>query len=422
MSLSPLPLGYCTNVHPATTTAEVNFGLHQFSGPVSRKLGQPMAAGLWLAKTVIDELQANPTSLAQLQQTLEAEHLVCYSLNAFPYGNFHGSRVKEQVYLPDWSAASRVEYTLACAEVLAQLLPPHISEGSISTVPLGFANTTYAPAAIPQAVTFAAAIPNVLEVARRLKELESRTGKSIRLAIEPEPCCVLETTPQAIEFFDLLFNSAADQGVLETTRQTIGLCYDVCHQAVEFEEISPSIAALDQRGIRINKLHITCALHLDHPADNPAARQYLASFAEPRYLHQTIARTATANGSDITLGASPRVIRHVDLSHDFAMNPPQTFLEADAWRIHFHVPVNKEHVGPLSTTRPQLEEAIAAVATLSYAPHLEVETYTWPVLPDSAPPSSGKSDLVAGLTAEMKSTQLLLSSRTCLESSTQSPN
>lgn len=395
MSLSTLPLSYCTNVHPGLTVVAIRKGLREFTAPARDRVGEAVAAGLWLAAPVIQELQANPLLVQELKSDLRELGLSCYTLNAFPYGNFHSERVKEQVYLPDWTSGERFDYTVSCAQVLAQMLREG-AEGSISTVPLGFKELVTVPNFQKQC------IEKLLQLAGRLDELHDETGRVIRLAIEPEPRCVLETTAETIEFFRELFRVADQQGLLDIAQRHLGVCYDICHQAVEFENISNSIEALRQAEIRINKVHITCALHLTDPASNAAAREYLAQYVEPRYLHQTFARVNAGE-----------TVYETDLTRELCLDPPQEFLNAEAWRIHFHVPVNAESVGPLRTTRPELQEALKAVAGLDYAPHLEVETYTWGVFPQGEQP-----DLVAGLALELAATlQELASIRSATSSS-----
>ncbi|MBM80966.1 MAG: hypothetical protein CMJ78_10290 [Planctomycetaceae bacterium] len=386
MSISSLPLSYCTNVHAAQTVAAVINGLDQYTVKVQERLGQPVATGLWLARSVASELLAADDSLKQFADELRSRELICYTLNTFPYGDFHSERVKETVYIPGWSEPSRSEYTLDSAKILSELLPDG-TEGSLSTVPLGFKEREY-PADFDSQC-----IESLISLAVDLDELHSDTGKMIRLAIEPEPICVLETTDETIQFFNRLRSRAADSGTLEQVNRHIGVCYDVCHQSVEFEDVAASIESLRQAEIRINKLHITCAIDLEDPANNAEARDALATFVESRYLHQTFGRRPDGT-----------TIRVVDLDQDLALSPPPEFLECDRWRIHFHVPVNAESLGPLNTTRPDLKRALAAVAALDYAPHLEVETYTWGVLP------SQQVDLVEGLTNEMRATHELLSS------------
>lgn len=402
MTISTLPLSYCTNVHPGMTVDEVVSGLNRYTSEVKRVWNQPLAAGLWLAKPVIDELTADPTQLEQLQNCLSDNNLVCHTLNAFPYGNFHSERVKENVYIPTWTAPERLEYTSACARVLASLMPEGC-EGSISTVPLGFKDQKSAESHSQLASSDTTSLccsqefvdsccQQIIELAVSLDELHDDTGKMIRLAIEPEPLCVLETTPETIRFFNILHQRATDAGQLDIVKQHIGVCYDVCHQSVEFEDVAQSIQDLEQAGIRIVKVHITCAIELDDPKSNHDGRQALANYVEPRYLHQTTAKTDTGN-----------VLRVLDLSETLALEPTQEMLNVKKWRIHFHVPVDAESIGPLSTTRADLKLALKSVAKLSYAPHLEVETYTWNVLPGQAEVS-----LVDGLVAELAATQLLL--------------
>jgi len=385
MTFSTLPLSYCTNVHPGLSVEEVCQGLVEYAGPIQRKLQKPLAAGLWLAQPVIEELQADTTKLGQLKQTLAEQNLICYTLNAFPYGNFHSDRVKEQVYVPDWSEEPRLTYTFQCAKVLAELME-EIDEGSISTVPLGFKQ-------LASGADFRTkCIDQLLQLASLLEQLYQDTGKRIRLAIEPEPLCILETTPETIEFFQELKAVAIERDLAKLAREYLGVCYDVCHQAVEFEDVAESLKSLDAAGIRINKVHITCAIDLGNPADNEAGRKMLAGFVEQRYLHQTFALFADGNIRTIT-----------DLSEDLCLNPPPHMAEAIKWRIHFHVPVNAENLGPLGTTREELKIALQTVAGLEQTPHLEVETYTWSVMPGEEQPS-----LVDGFTAELQATLELL--------------
>lgn len=385
MSLATLPLSYCTNVHPARTVAEVIRGLDTYTGAVRKQTDRPLAAGLWLPEAVIRELRKNPQRLEHLREALARNDVVCYTLNAFPYGDFHGERVKETVYQPDWSTDERLEYTLACAAILSELLPDGV-EGSLSTLPLGFKPMAHGGEFTRRCIA------QLLAAARRLDELHDETGVPIRLAVEPEPLCVLETTVEVIAFFEALRAAAVAEGCTEVARRHLGVCYDVCHQSVEFEDVAASIAALQQADVRINKVHITCALRLEDPARNAAGRRALSEFAEPRYLHQTFARHRTG-----------RVVSRPDLDAALCASPPTEFLEADEWRVHFHVPVNAERLGPLQTTRPDLERALQAVARLDYAPHLEVETYTWGVLPGRERPL-----LVEGLSEELRATRELL--------------
>lgn len=389
MSQSSLPLSYCTNLHPGLTVAQVERGLTDFTVPAGKEFGSPLAAGLWLAQPVIRELLSEPDRVRRFADHVAELGLCTYTLNAFPFGDFHSERVKENVYLPDWTQTSRLDYSWDCARVLSELIRttlPEGADGSLSTVPLGFKALAGTPDFESNCIN------NLIELARRLARLEAESRQVIRLAIEPEPCCVLETTAETVAFFQRLRDRAASENLLEAVNRHIGVCYDVCHQSVEFEDVAQSIATLEREQIRINKVHITCALQLSHPSENLAAREALAHFVEPRYLHQTFARSSSG------------MVRSVlDLTADLARTPPPDFENADRWRIHFHVPVDAERVGPLETTREDLKKALAAVTKMAYSPHLEVETYTWNVLP-----GANKPDLVTGLAKELAATRNLL--------------
>lgn len=349
-----------------------------------------MAAGLWLARSVVTELIEDPKALEHLAQTLWQHDLCCYTLNAFPYGDFHSDRVKENVYLPDWTSKERLNYTRDCATILAQLLPEG-GEGSISTVPLGGRMN-------PASGDFhATCFHNLIQMARFLKDLKRQTGRTIRLAVEPEPMCHISSIPEdAVPQFRLLLEMAEALGHRDDVHEYIGVCLDVCHQAVEFELLPQSIDQLVDIGMRLNKIHITNAVELISPATNSAGLAALKDYVESRYLHQTYARMADG-----------RVLKRLDLTiEDLDREPADEFLQAEAWRVHFHVPVFAQELGPLLTTHADLRAALHRVELLKYAPHLEVETYTWPVMPDA---KSESPDLAALITKELRSAYDLLS-------------
>lgn len=368
MAICSLPLSYCTNLHPGRTVNEVIEGLSTHTAEARRLLNVPVAAGLWLSADVANQVTEQPDQLERLAQILWEHDLCCYTLNTFPYGDFHHERVKEQVYLPDWTSRRRVSYTEQCATILSQLLPER-GEGSLSTVPLGGRMNPHGPE------FHAVCLSHLIQFAGFLKHLYETTGRQIRLSIEPEPLCELDSTPAlTVPIFQRLFEMAEARGCEATVRDYIGLCFDVCHQSVLFEDMGQSIDLLNRTGIRINKVHITNAVELTDPAGNAEGREALCRFAEPRYLHQTFARFADGQTK-----------HRLDLRpEDICRQPADEFLEAAAWRVHFHVPVFAEQLGPLRTTRPDLCAALHRIALLDYAPQLEVETYTWPVMPGTA--------------------------------------
>lgn len=398
MTISALPLGYCTNVHPSRTLREVHAILGEFAVDVAKSFGEPMAVGLWLNRTVATELD-DPLAREQLIARLHDLGAVCYTLNAFPFGDFHSERVKEQVYVPDWSHPDRLRYTTDCARILADLLPPG-AEGSISTVPLGIKPAALSSSELPPLTSQVLQAPSdfletcchrLIDAAVALEHLARITGRVIRLAIEPEPMCVLETTSETLAFFELLRRRADERGVLPAVVEYIGVCYDVCHQAVEFEDVEDSLRLLDDARIRINKVHLSCAIDAPGTADREDVRTALRDYVEPRYLHQVTARTSDG-----------RVHRWLDLDNRLLREPPTNFVLSSTWRVHFHVPVDAESLGPLGTTRQELRLALNAVAKLAYAPHLEVETYTWHVLPGAERPI-----LAEGMARELRAASLM---------------
>lgn len=373
MSISNLPLSYCSNVHPSRSLADVIDGINVHSAEARQILDSPMAVGLWLPASVVEELQQSEAGLDSLAQSLWQNDLCCYTMNTFPFGDFHSDRVKEQVYLPDWTQRSRISYTEQCARILTQLLPEG-GHGTLSTVPLGGRMN-------PHGADFhAVCLSHLIQFALFLRQLHEQTGRTIRLAIEPEPLCELDATRETtVPIFRTLFEMAEARNCLATVQNYIGLCLDVCHQAVLFENLPTTIDDLNDAGIRINKVHITNAVELRNPSTNTAGRQALQKFVEPRYLHQTYSRD------------SDGVVRHrLDLSlGDLESAARDEFGRGEAWRVHFHVPIFAEQLGPLHTTRPDLVEALRKVAALPYDPQLEVETYTWPVMPSSQTESLG---------------------------------
>lgn len=196
-------LGYCSNVHPGEGLDEVLRTLADGVGAVRSARGLArMGAGLWLAHAAAQAL-ADEETRARFRAALAGHGIRLHTLNAFPYGDFHGARVKEAAFLPDWADERRLRYTLAAADVLADCLAPETDEGTLSTVPLGLR-------AAWSGEKENAAIGHLLTAAQALDELLERTGRAIRLCLEPEPGGALERTEQAIAFFDRWLLPAAD--------------------------------------------------------------------------------------------------------------------------------------------------------------------------------------------------------------------
>ena len=386
-------LTYCSNVHPAETVESLNTVIAFFmSGVRQARNLQTMGAGLWLSDQVSTELAINSAKIDELVSLLERNKIKLFTLNGFPFGNFHAESVKEQVYTPDWSQFQRYNYTKRLAEILAVCLPDEMTEGTISTLPLGFRYTWTQE-------QNEAALEALCRLAGFLADLYQTSGRSIRVCLEMEPDCVLETTEEMIHFFQhQLPAKASALGISEKNiRNHLGVCFDVCHQAVMFEEVDVSMARLLAAGIVIGKIQISSSLELKFP-EQESGLQVLHKFAEPKYLHQV--RTKKNN----------RLTGSVDLAVAFETDD---FPKTDPWRVHFHVPIQATTLErqELDTTQNSILKALDFLkANPGCHPHLEVETYTWQVLPVSLRPQNDCA-LIKGLTEELNWLEKQMSSR-----------
>jgi len=371
-----MPLSYCTNVHPAEDLDGVLGQLDRYAGPVREAAGlDTLGVGLWLPADLAHRLAASPDDRDRLRAALARHRLTVHTLNAFPYGGFHAEVVKHAVYTPTWADPDRAAYTLACAEVLADLLPEGV-DGSISTLPLAW-REPWTPA------DDAAATAALAAVSAGLRELAARTGRTVRLAVEPEPGCVLDTVADVVGWLEPRLGAGPGQ----IDPEHVGVCLDTCHLAVSFADPVAAVRRIRQAGLRVVKVQASAALHVEDPAD-PVSRAAVARFAEPRYLHQVRERSGGAvHAAD-------------DLPDALAAGG---LPGAGAWRVHVHVPLHARPAAPLSATTDVLRDAVTAVLRGPHgdAAHLDVETYTWAVLPDDLA-ARAADDLVAGIAAEVR--------------------
>ncbi|SDN31088.1 Sugar phosphate isomerase/epimerase [Streptomyces sp. cf386] len=365
---STVHLAYCTNVHPAETLDGVLAQLRDHCEPVRRRLGRDrLGIGLWLAKDAAHALVSDPSALRGLGTELDRRGLEVVTLNGFPYEGFGAEQVKYRVYKPDWSDPERLDHTTALARVLAGLLPDDVTQGSISTLPLAW-RTGYDD---HRAETARIAL---LALAQRLDALRELTGRDIRVGLEPEPGCIVETTADAIAPLTAIGHDR------------IGICVDTCHLATSFEDPHTALDALIEARVPVVKSQLSAALHAEHP-HLPEVREALAAFDEPRFLHQT--RTATAAG-----------LRGTD-DLDEALKG-DALPDASPWRAHFHVPLHAAPTAPLTSTIPVLKAALTRLVggPSPLTRHLEVETYTWQALPAELRPRA-RSQLADGIAAEL---------------------
>jgi len=376
MRLEHLPgdvhLTYCTNIHAGESWDEVRASLESHLPPIKAAVSPdaPLGLGLRLSAVAAQAL-GKPAAFEALRAFLADHDLYVFTINAFPYGPFHGRRVKEDVYQPDWLTAERLTYTDQTAEILARLLPAGMT-GSVSTVPGTFKAVAAQRPDAPRAMA-----DRIARHVAHLVALERRTGREIVLALEPEPCCFLETIDETVDFFRDHLHAEASAAIVAQSaglsaaqaraalQRHVGICYDICHGAVEFEDPADAFARFAAADIRIAKLQLSSALRL--PAVGADTERTLAAFDDGVYLHQVVERR---NGA---------ITRYVDLAPAFAaLRAGQAGGE---WRVHCHVPVFLEVAGSFHSTQPTLKAALACTRAGFVSPHLEVETYTWDVLP-----------------------------------------
>jgi hypothetical protein len=351
MRVGPFHLTYCSNIHAGETWTEVQTALASVLPDVRRSLAAegPFAIGLRLSAAAAWEL-GRPAALDAFRRFLRDGNYYVFTINGFPYGEFHRQRVKENVYLPDWRDPRRVAYSNQLASILAALLPDDVPFGSVSTVPGAFKQHANG------ADDLEAIAAGVREHARFLKALRDDTGRAIWLALEPEPACVLETIDETRAFFDRYLGD-------DISRAHVGVCVDTCHMAVEFEDPSAILGTLRAAGIAVPKVQVSSALSVT--GSSPGSRDALRAFADDTYLHQVVARC----GHDVH--------RFVDL--------PEALAGSDGagcdWRVHFHVPLFLKSLGALESTQPFVSAFLSALRETPVCTQLEVETYTWDVLP-----------------------------------------
>lgn len=365
----PLHLTYCLNVHPGELWPE-NFEAIQTHACAIRDQvapDKPFGLGLRLSRRAAD-LLCQPEALAAFLDFMKANALYAFTINGFPYGNFHGKPVKTEVYRPDWSTRERLDYTVDLARILARILPEG-AEGSVSTLPLGYGR-------LPDFSSRAADILNLAECAATLHALHSETGREIHIGLEPEPDCLLETTGDVIQFFEgpllelgvprVASCLCCDRPTAETIlRRHVGVCFDTCHLAIQFEDLAGSLTRLTHRGIRISKVQLSAALEAE-PGSQTLRR--LGDFVDPVYLHQVKVRPPSPGS----------LLSYPDLA-DALRDAPASGL----WRIHFHLPLYYEGEGRLASTTAAMNGDFWNTLKATPVSHWEIETYTFHVLPQA---------------------------------------
>jgi sugar phosphate isomerase/epimerase len=372
-------LTYCTNIHPGESWPEVLANVKRFVPRIRRRMAphaSRFGVGLRLSARAADDL-AKPGAAASLRAYLEREGLYVFTVNGFPYGRFHGARVKELVYRPDWLEDERTTYTVRLAEVLAELLPDGV-EGTVSTVPCAFRPRVRGPS------DESAMAERMIRAAAALHRIRGERGRVVSLALEPEPFCHLENVAETVCFFERhLFSkdaracfarlAGASRAEAEAAlRLHLGVCLDTCHMAVAHEDPTSVLAAFDGAGIRVPKLQVSAGLEIPGgggAAETESTLAALRPFADDVYLHQVVER------------APGGLVRYPDLPDAIRVAEARGAI-GGTWRAHFHVPLYREALGPFRTTRAYVAEVLARARTRAMPTHFEVETYTWDVLPE----------------------------------------
>ena len=358
-------LGYCTNIHRGETWEETFSGLDQFTQRVREQVcanEEPYGIGLRLSADAAGELASDRSKIDAFRRWLDEKNSYVFTINGFPYGKFHNTRVKEQVYSPDWTSKERLDYTNRLFDLLCEIAPEGMA-GSVSTLPGSFKEFISDDAAQGKAIC-----ENVRACAAHIESLREKTGRDLHLGLEPEPLGWFETTPESVVFFDRLTSELGDVEKASVLRN-IGINYDTCHLAIEYEEPAAAIGRLRDAGIRVSKIHLSSALKL---APSAATRDRLRAFEDDVYLHQVVVR----EGDEVT-----RRFRDLPDALDWAEKAEGG--PGDEWRVHFHVPV---HAQPETAFFSDTRDHVSGIMDLlgsdpGWCQHFEMETYTWEVLP-----------------------------------------
>jgi len=369
-------LSYCTNIHPGETWPDHFAQLQQYIPSIKASVSpdKPFGIGLRLANTASLEL-SKETNLLAFKQWLKEQGCYLFTMNGFPYGGFHHTVVKDQVHTPDWTTSDRVDYTARLFRILAALLPADM-EGGISTAPLSYKLWHDDTEAAMETATL-----NMLQVLGQLARIHRAGGPLMHLDIEPEPDGLMENIQEYIDWYfaylmPLGINYLLGQFDMTekeagaTIKRHIQLCYDVCHFALVYESPAFVLSKLHEYGLKVGKLQISAALKAAMPAvpaEREAVAQAFSAFNEPTYLHQVIARKS--NGDFLHYPDLPQAL--ADVSNKDVVE----------WRSHFHVPVFLEHYELLYSTQSDIREVLALQREQLFTQHMEVETYTWGVLP-----------------------------------------
>ncbi|MBK8501069.1 MAG: metabolite traffic protein EboE [Saprospiraceae bacterium] len=387
-------LTYCSNIHPGESWVETFENLKKYTTQIRDKMDRgPFGIGLRLSNEASISL-SEEGALSSFQDWLQKENMYVFTINGFPFGGFHKQVVKDQVHFPDWTTSDRLNYTKRLFDILSVLLPADL-DGGVSTSPISYRFWHQDSQAIEEVKNTACS--QMIDLVVHLNAIRIKTGKILHLDIEPEPDGILETSQEFVDFYNnYLLNegkaalrkelNCSDVDAEQMIRMHIQLCYDICHFAVGFEKSTDAISRILDAGIKIGRIQISAALSsgvIHSEKEKSLAIEGLREFNEPVYLHQAVIREA--NG---------QLTRYPDLKPAL-----DNWMEADQseLRTHYHVPLFTERYGKLIPTQQDIKDVLQIWKEKDFTNHLEVETYTWDVLPEDK-----RTDIVSSVVRELE--------------------
>ena len=373
-------LTYCTNIHAGENWSDHFAALRKHVPKIRKALAPeaPFAIGLRLSHMASLEL-GKEDRLEEFEAWLKSENCYVGVINGFPYGGFHHTRVKDQVHAPDWTTQDRVIYTAQLFRILSVLLPEGM-EGGVSTSPLSY-KLWHSEVREERLAAIETATENILKVLQSLIALRESTEKLMHLDIEPEPDGILGNGEEFIAWYrdHLIPHGVAYLGkhldykenqALAAIRDHIRVCYDICHFAVGYEDHAQRLQELESVGVKIGRFQVSAALKADmapNPIDRDKVIEAFKPFNESTYLHQVVARQE--DGSQLSYPDLPEALAD-------ARN-----IGTREWRSHFHAPLFVSDYGVLQSTQNDILEVLRFQRERQRTAWLEVETYTWEVLP-----------------------------------------
>jgi len=380
---------YCTNIHAGGNWQQTIESLKEYVLKIKAEVAKdtPFGLGLRLSNVASEELNQG-AHLSEFKNWLDQNGIYVFTMNGFPYGNFHNEVVKDQVHAPDWTRPERVAYTKRLFNQLAYLIPEGI-EGGISTSPISYKYWHTSMAGIND--TLKKGAEHLSEIILELHTIENETGKYLHLDIEPEPDGLIENSEEVLFFFTHFLKPVATEilkkelnidaiKAKELILRYITVCYDVCHFSLAYEEPEETLKLFAAAEIKVGKIQVSSALKIIFDEGNEdKIWDSLALFNEPTYLHQVTEKT----GNTVkTYNDLPAVLEERG--------------DYKELRAHFHVPIFVENFDALFSTQDQILKVIDYLKEHNDSKHLEIETYTWDVLP-----STLKTDLLQGIIREI---------------------